>query len=137
MNVYLKLTLKTIYLIVGIFGNLTGFIIFSKKSMRKFPILLYQTLALNDLLYLNYVIFVDYLYYMDVKLDTMFSFTCKSNNFLQKTFESTSWHTFTNLQQIIEKICPFLGHEIWQDWIHYPMGGTLNLRSKMVTKSKW
>lgn len=90
MNVYLKLTLKTIYLIVGIFGNLTGFIIFSKKSMRKFPILLYQTLALNDLLYLNYVIFVDYLYYMDVKLDTMSSFTCKSNNFLHRTFESTS-----------------------------------------------
>lgn len=69
--------------IFGIVGNLFGFIIFSRKSLVKFPARnIYRALAIMDTFYLIHVKFQFYLYYNGLSIRLLSDFSCKIVRYL-------------------------------------------------------
>jgi len=76
--IYFKWVFLTLILVVGLFGNLIGFIVFIKKDRRKLPSYkIYITLSIMDSFSLVFQIGKDLLFHLGIDLFKFTYFLCK------------------------------------------------------------
>lgn len=87
----IELTIPPILLIFGIFGNIAGLIVISRKKLHKIgPQKMYQYLFMSDSFILTEII-INYLQYgFNVDFTTISSFTCKLFHYLNYSFANIS-----------------------------------------------
>lgn len=83
MNSFFIWMLPLVLLLIGLFGNTVGFIVFSRRSLTKFPARnIYRTLAVMDSFYLLHIILQYLLYFNGLSIRLISDFSCKVVRYL-------------------------------------------------------
>jgi len=78
MNIFLRWVLRSIILCLGIFGNLTGLVVFLGKGLKNFPPRrIYTALAIVDTSFITIVITLDFLNNLGFKFKELNEYSCK------------------------------------------------------------
>lgn len=87
----LKWIIPVCLIILGLFGNVFSYIIFSRKALSKFPTRnVYRALALADSIYLLFISTEYSFFYFGIKLRRMSNLSCKLTRFLSFSLGSIS-----------------------------------------------
>jgi len=79
MNIFLKWVLRSIILCLGIFGNLTGLVVFLGKGLKNFPPRrIYTALAIVDTSFITIEITLDFLNNLGFKFKELNEYSCKT-----------------------------------------------------------
>lgn len=92
MELLLGYIIPMILIIFGLFGNIFSFIIFSRRSLSKFPTRnIYKTLAIADTIYLLFISTELTIFYnFEISIRRMSNFSCKLTRYLSFSLGSIS-----------------------------------------------
>ncbi len=82
MDILSKLILESFLLGIGIFGNLTGLVVFSRKRLKNFPPRkMFFALAVVDSSFLAFTVISNFIFYENISLRASFQAACKIYNY--------------------------------------------------------